>query len=228
METGAPLGSTGPRSARPHDQGEQYKDVPIILTSSSKPDGAQHFFRMGSAWHRYLFNLTRRRIWRPAERTIHRQFRREDPHHHSPHYQPHHKPFRSHVPLPLQENPASDASGEVAPSRSWQQLGGHVPGLRACGWRLEPSSFLHVAAVLQTVFEPLFEDQLVMAAGRRSQWARRRRIDLADLIDEPWAHCAGHVELRSCGAGLPRARARHAEGQNGDHVRASLKQLRTR
>jgi DNA-binding transcriptional LysR family regulator len=34
--------------------------------------------------------------------------------------------------------------------------------------------------------EPLFEDQLVVAAGRRSRWARSRRIDLADLIDEPW------------------------------------------
>jgi DNA-binding transcriptional LysR family regulator len=35
--------------------------------------------------------------------------------------------------------------------------------------------------------EDLFDDQLVIAAGARSKWAtRRRKIDLADLVDEPW------------------------------------------
>ena len=34
--------------------------------------------------------------------------------------------------------------------------------------------------------EVLFDDQLVVAADVRSRWARRRKIDLADLIDEPW------------------------------------------
>ena len=34
--------------------------------------------------------------------------------------------------------------------------------------------------------ETLFEDQLVVAAGRHSRWARRRKIDLAELVDEPW------------------------------------------
>jgi DNA-binding transcriptional LysR family regulator len=33
---------------------------------------------------------------------------------------------------------------------------------------------------------PLFEDRLVIAAGARSRWARRRRIDLGELVDEPW------------------------------------------
>lgn len=32
----------------------------------------------------------------------------------------------------------------------------------------------------------LFEDQLVIAAGSHTRWARRRKIDLADLADEPW------------------------------------------
>ena len=34
--------------------------------------------------------------------------------------------------------------------------------------------------------EALFNDQLVVAVGRHSRWAHRRRIDLAELIDEPW------------------------------------------
>jgi DNA-binding transcriptional LysR family regulator len=34
--------------------------------------------------------------------------------------------------------------------------------------------------------EFLFDDPLVVATGARSQWARRRKIDLADLIGEPW------------------------------------------
>jgi DNA-binding transcriptional LysR family regulator len=33
----------------------------------------------------------------------------------------------------------------------------------------------------------LFDDQLVIAAGAKSKWAaRRRKIDLAELVDEPW------------------------------------------
>jgi DNA-binding transcriptional LysR family regulator len=34
--------------------------------------------------------------------------------------------------------------------------------------------------------EVLFEDVMVVAAGMQSPWARRRKIDLAELIDEPW------------------------------------------
>jgi DNA-binding transcriptional LysR family regulator len=34
---------------------------------------------------------------------------------------------------------------------------------------------------------PLFDDQLAIVAGAKSKWAtRRRKIDLAELIDEPW------------------------------------------
>jgi DNA-binding transcriptional LysR family regulator len=32
----------------------------------------------------------------------------------------------------------------------------------------------------------LFEERLVVVAGRQSPWARRRKIKLAELIDEPW------------------------------------------
>jgi len=34
--------------------------------------------------------------------------------------------------------------------------------------------------------EILFDDPAVIAAGANSRWARRRRIELADLVDEPW------------------------------------------
>jgi DNA-binding transcriptional LysR family regulator len=34
--------------------------------------------------------------------------------------------------------------------------------------------------------EVLFDDQLVVAADARNPWAHRRRINLAELIDEPW------------------------------------------
>ena len=34
--------------------------------------------------------------------------------------------------------------------------------------------------------EPLFHDQLVVAAGAHNRWARRRKVDLAELVNEPW------------------------------------------
>jgi DNA-binding transcriptional LysR family regulator len=34
--------------------------------------------------------------------------------------------------------------------------------------------------------EHLFDDPLVIAAGLHSRWARRRTIDIAELVDEPW------------------------------------------
>ena len=34
--------------------------------------------------------------------------------------------------------------------------------------------------------EILFDDDVVIAAGRKSHWARRRKIDLLDLVDGPW------------------------------------------
>ena len=34
--------------------------------------------------------------------------------------------------------------------------------------------------------DSLFDDKVVVAAGINSRWARRRKIDIAELIDEPW------------------------------------------
>ncbi len=39
----------------------------------------------------------------------------------------------------------------------------------------------------------LFDDQLVITAGPQSKWARRRKIDLAELVDEPWIMQAPHT-----------------------------------
>ena len=36
------------------------------------------------------------------------------------------------------------------------------------------------------VAEPLFDEPLVVAAGSRSGWAKRRKLTLAELIGEPW------------------------------------------
>jgi DNA-binding transcriptional LysR family regulator len=42
--------------------------------------------------------------------------------------------------------------------------------------------------------EFLFDDRLVIVAGPKSKWAsRRRKIDLAELIDEPWIMQARHT-----------------------------------
>jgi DNA-binding transcriptional LysR family regulator len=41
-------------------------------------------------------------------------------------------------------------------------------------------------AMADVSIESLFHDQLVIAAGRRNRWARRGKIDLAELVNEPW------------------------------------------
>jgi DNA-binding transcriptional LysR family regulator len=35
-------------------------------------------------------------------------------------------------------------------------------------------------------FESLFDDQYVIVAGAQNPWARRRKIELAELVNEPW------------------------------------------
>src|SRR5207248_2073463 len=36
-------------------------------------------------------------------------------------------------------------------------------------------------------FEVLYDDLFVVLASAQNPWARRRRIELAELVDEPWA-----------------------------------------
>ena len=62
--------------------------------------------------------------------------------------------------------------------------------------------------------ERLFDDPLVVVAGRHSRWARRRKIDLAELIDEPWIMQGTHTwnyarveeAFRERGLGMPKTR----------------------
>jgi len=48
--------------------------------------------------------------------------------------------------------------------------------------------------------EPLFDSHLVVAVGVGSRWARRRKVDLGDLADEPWVltppECRIHTALK--------------------------------
>jgi DNA-binding transcriptional LysR family regulator len=61
--------------------------------------------------------------------------------------------------------------------------------------------------------EVLFEDELVVVAGSNTRWARRRNIDLAELIDEPWIlpppggwyHGFVTEVFRARGLGVPKA-----------------------
>jgi DNA-binding transcriptional LysR family regulator len=41
--------------------------------------------------------------------------------------------------------------------------------------------------------ERLFDDPVVVVAGKHNPWARRRKVDLADLVDEPWIMAGTHT-----------------------------------
>ena len=67
-----------------------------------------------------------------------------------------------------------------------------------------------------TEVEPLFDDRFVVMAGTQSEWAKRRKLDLADLIDEPWVlparrQLAGDKHL----CGIPRERTAAPRGSRG-------------
>jgi len=62
------------------------------------------------------------------------------------------------------------------------------PGLRDRKYDLvigrQPMPLAHVSDDLRA--EYLFDDHLVVAAGVHTPWASRRRIDLGELVNEPW------------------------------------------
>jgi DNA-binding transcriptional LysR family regulator len=46
-------------------------------------------------------------------------------------------------------------------------------------------------------FESLFEDRVVIVAGAQNPWARRRKIELAELVNEPWVLPPPHNVITS-------------------------------
>jgi DNA-binding transcriptional LysR family regulator len=64
-------------------------------------------------------------------------------------------------------------------------------------------------------FEILYDDTLVVAAGAQSPWARRRKIELAELVNEPWA-----LPPPESGIGAVAMRAFRARGL--DYPRATV------
>lgn len=65
------------------------------------------------------------------------------------------------------------------------------PNLREHGYdvvltRLRGRPLAELKSLKDINAEVLFNDELVVATGTQTKWARRRKIDLADLIDAPW------------------------------------------
>jgi DNA-binding transcriptional LysR family regulator len=75
-------------------------------------------------------------------------------------------------------------------------------------------------------FELLFDDRDVVAAGPQNRWVRRRGIELAELMNEPWVlpppdNLVGSVAMkafRACGLDYPRT----AVFSDSPHVRLNL------
>jgi DNA-binding transcriptional LysR family regulator len=66
----------------------------------------------------------------------------------------------------------------------------------------------------QIAFEALFDDVHVVVAGAQSAWARRRKIELADLVNEPWVLPSSSSELGTV--------AKRAFRERGLNPRASV------
>jgi DNA-binding transcriptional LysR family regulator len=46
-------------------------------------------------------------------------------------------------------------------------------------------------------FEPLYEEEYLVAAGSNNKWARRRKVALAELVDEPWVLMPPNIIISS-------------------------------
>jgi len=72
-------------------------------------------------------------------------------------------------------------------------------------WAPAPEPDMHV--------EPLFQERLFVVAGPRNKWIGRRKVGLADLVDEPWILSQAETEpgspldqaFRAIGSPIPRA-----------------------
>jgi DNA-binding transcriptional LysR family regulator len=70
---------------------------------------------------------------------------------------------------------------------------------------------LDAAAADDLRAEVLYDDPIIVVAGAHSKWARHRKIDIAELIDEPWVlagptswnHMLGEALFRAAGLSRP-------------------------
>ena len=46
-------------------------------------------------------------------------------------------------------------------------------------------------------FEPLYEEEYLVVVGSKSRWARRRKVELAELLDEPWILMPSNIVISS-------------------------------
>ena len=46
-------------------------------------------------------------------------------------------------------------------------------------------------------FEPLYEEKYLVVVGSKSRWARRRKVELAELLDEPWILMPSNIVISS-------------------------------
>jgi DNA-binding transcriptional LysR family regulator len=60
---------------------------------------------------------------------------------------------------------------------------------------------------------PLYQEQMFVVAGFRSKWVRQRRVNLADLAEEPWIQSLGEME-----PGSPTLEAFRAVGVEGPRL----------
>ncbi len=66
-----------------------------------------------------------------------------------------------------------------------------------CVLQRVPTSFLQEPAIDDLDLELLLDETAVVAAGASSPWARRRKIDLAELVNEPWILGGPHTWHRA-------------------------------
>jgi DNA-binding transcriptional LysR family regulator len=64
---------------------------------------------------------------------------------------------------------------------------------------------LPAAGDAQFAFEPLYEDSFVVVAGVRNAWSRRRKVKLAELVNEQWVLPPPESSIGSIFAGAFRA-----------------------
>ncbi len=83
-----------------------------------------------------------------------------------------------------------------------------------CILQRAPTAFFHESTIDDLNGELLLDERVVVAAGANSPWVRRRKLDLAELVNEPWIlgapdtwhHAIAEEIFRAQGLGIPKPR----------------------